>query len=399
MEDQILTFRELIAPLTPEAFFGETYRRRALHIPGPPDKFAEVFSWDRLNELIGNSTLWTERSFELAINGHLLAPEDYCYPGADREGKRVMKPDVVKVRRHLRKGATLALDFIELLSPGLRSVTQTLEAVTGAQVCASAFCSWQETQGYASHFDTQNVFACHLAGTKTWRIYEGRTLNAADFPGGNRDSFPQEHHEQAKGKVIQEITLKPGDLLYIPHGLYHDALSSSEACLHVSFGVMHLVVQDFLQALMKDLPKDPLFREHLPHFDDVSAHEPYLRRVGQRFHDIVSQPVIAQQLRGFLRQQAFQRVADFNLPDRQDGGRFRVLWRRAQLLRQNGAWRLAGAGGAATLEGREGEIAEWIMARDYFSAKSLSSAFGANTDGGLDGVLARLETIGLIEPM
>ena len=129
-----------------------------------------------------------------------MRAEDYCYPSVDREGRRVKKPDLARVRRQLREGATLALDFIELLTPNLRSVAQTLEAVIGAQVCASMFCSWQATQGYASHFDTQNVFACHISGTKTWRIYEGASLMPPTCPGAHRDAFPQEYHDKAKGR-------------------------------------------------------------------------------------------------------------------------------------------------------------------------------------------------------
>ncbi len=101
-EGQILTFRELIAPVEPEDFFRDCYGKKALHIPGPPEKIAEVFSWKELNELLGMSTLWTDRSFELALNGRLLGPEEYRYPSANRENRPAMKPDVQRVWKLLR---------------------------------------------------------------------------------------------------------------------------------------------------------------------------------------------------------------------------------------------------------------------------------------------------------
>ena len=397
MEDQLLTFRQLIDPIDPSEFFESTYGKRAVHIPGPPDKFAEVFSWESLNDLLGMSTLWTDKSFELAMDGRLLPPEEFCYQNADRQGQRAMMPDVRRVRTLLRDGATLALDFVDLLSPGLRSVTQTLESVTGAQVCASLFCSWKATQGYGSHFDTQNVFACHISGTKTWRIYEGRAVNAAEYPGGNRASFSQEHHEKAKGRLVQEIEMTPGDLLYIPHGLYHDALSESDACLHVSFGAMHLVAQDFVQALVKDLSKDPLFREHLPHIDELETHGPYLRRLGERFRQIVSEPAIAVQLRDFLAKTAYERVADFNLPARDDAGRFRVRWRRKRLENANGGWHLVGENAVLALDDQDVPIAQWALARDHFSTRAFRQAFEERDSNDLAALLEKMQRAGLIE--
>lgn len=397
MEEQTLTFRDLIAPVEPDDFFNNYYGKRALHIPGPPDKFTRVFSWEELNGLLAMSTLWTDRSFELALNGRPLGPEEFCYSGPNREGRPTMRPDLHRVRALLREGATLALDFVELLTPGLRSVAQTIETVTGAQVCASLFCSWKETQGYGSHFDTQNVFACHLAGAKSWRIFDGRMLNATDFPGGNRESFSDAHHEKAKGRLVATVEMSPGDLLYLPHGLYHDALSSSEACLHVSFGAMHLVAQDFVQALTKDLTKDPLFREQLPHIDDLEAHGPYLARLAARLREIVAQPAIVQQFGDFMRQGAFERVADFNLPARDDAGRFRVRWRRKQLQPNGNGWQLTGDGATVELDEGENEIAEWALARDFFSTRAFRQAFESRDPQKLASLLEKMQRIGLVE--
>lgn len=387
MTRQIMTFRELLHPVDPDEFLRDYYGKKPLHIPGPADKFEAIFSWEKLNELLALSTLWTERSFELARQGRMLRPEEYCSPGANREGVRGMRPNPAMVHKHLREGATLALDFVDLLTPELRSVAQTLEATLGAQVCASVFCSWQETQGYASHFDTQNVFACHFAGTKIWRLYDGRLPHAADFPGGNRDSYPQEQHERMKGKVQQKIVMSPGDLLYIPHGLYHEALSSSEASLHISFGSMHLTAHDFLQALMKDLPRDPNFREHLPALDDPAAHEAYLARLADRLRDVITQPVIAEQLRNFMRQDTFERRADFGLPNRQEAPTYRLV-RSAHSL-------------AATIPSNteDAAVAAWILDRDFFSLEDLSEDFPAVARDRLVALLKTFEQGRLIEPI
>ncbi|MEM7223045.1 MAG: cupin domain-containing protein [Pseudomonadota bacterium] len=399
MDEQILTFRELVAPIDPEVFLRDYYGKKPLHIPGAAEKFAKIFSWDQLNELLARSTLWSDRSFELASGGRLLRAEDYCYAGVDREGKAVKKPDPARVQEHLRAGATLALDFIELQTSGLRSLAQTLEVVTGAQITASMFCSWQKTQGYASHFDVQNVFACHISGTKTWRIFEGRFPHAADLPGAHRDSFPQSHHEKTKGALLQEVHMTPGDLLYIPHGQYHDALSSSEAAMHVSFGTLHLVVHDFLEALLKDLPKDPLFRAHLPALDDLRGQQRCLEQVAGRLAEIIRQPQIAKELRDFMAKGAFERIADYRLPERASATRYRVRWPGMRLNAEGNGWRLSNGAQEVRLEAQVGAIAEWAMARDFFSAPQLAAALPEADPGELEAGLARLGELSLIEPI
>ena len=37
-----------------------------------------------------------------------------------------------------------------------------------------------------------------------------------------------------KGRVAEEILMRPGDLLYLPRGQFHDALASTDASIHVT---------------------------------------------------------------------------------------------------------------------------------------------------------------------
>ena len=37
--------------------------------------------------------------------------------------------------------------------------------------------------------------------------------------------------------MVEQVTLRPGDLLCIPRGQYHDALASQNGAIHVAFGL------------------------------------------------------------------------------------------------------------------------------------------------------------------
>jgi ribosomal protein L16 Arg81 hydroxylase len=202
MDRQRLTFRDLIAPIGAGQFFEQYYRKQPLHVPGGDDRFAEVFSWRELNHLLSMTNIWSDLSLELSLDGRNLPAEDYCYSGLDRDNKKSDNPDFRRVFEHLRQGASLTLNFIERLTPALRAQSQTFAAVLCVPVNCSVFCSWQKTQGYASHFDTPQVFVCHIAGVKRWRIYEGRMATAAPIEGARSSNFPPEHHERAKNRFI-----------------------------------------------------------------------------------------------------------------------------------------------------------------------------------------------------
>src|SRR3546814_20636475 len=109
-----------------------------------------------------------------------------------------------RVSELLQSGATLVLDLIEGLTPGLSSVTASLETVTGGPASCNAYCSWNACQGFDAHFDTMDVFALHIEGSKTWRLYEGRANSPMDVPGYNWESLSPEQRERPRGKLRSE---------------------------------------------------------------------------------------------------------------------------------------------------------------------------------------------------
>ncbi len=48
------------------------------------------------------------------------------------------------------------------------------------------------------------------------------------------------------GRMIDQITLKPGDLLYLPRGQYHDALASKSGSIHIAFGLTYFKPIDLM---------------------------------------------------------------------------------------------------------------------------------------------------------
>ena len=93
-------------------------------------------------------------------------------------------------------------------------------------------------------FDTHDVFALHCDGEKVWNIYEAFEDNPINHP-----IFKSNVEERAKkaGKIIDKVVMKPGDILYIPRGKFHDALASKSGAIHIAFGINYMKPIDKLQ--------------------------------------------------------------------------------------------------------------------------------------------------------
>lgn len=275
----IATFADLIAPVTPEEFFRDYYGRKWLHIPGAADKFAGVLTWAKLERLLNMTAIWTSENLGLRVQTKMVPPQAYCVPEKDRRDAQVMQPDPAKVMEFLRQGASLALNRIDTLDDGLRQVGAALEQALFGRAQANLYASRKELKAFDVHYDTHDVFAIHCEGEKDWCLYETMEDNPINHPVFNKQ--PHEISRQRAGKATH-ITMKPGDLLYIPRGLYHDALSSSDACFHVAYGVTTVIGYDVMTLLMNRAVTEGPFRRALPRPDEAD----YDAKVGAMLNEM-----------------------------------------------------------------------------------------------------------------
>lgn len=271
-----IPFTRLFRDIDRERFLNEYFDRAPYYEQGAVSNVTELFSWSAMNDLLDRPKLWNGESIEMALGGQVLPAAQYCRPGHDRTGQPGLRPDRTKVTAMLQKGATFVLDFLEGVDPQIGSVARCIERLTGANTSCNAYCSWQSVPGYASHFDTMDVFAIQIEGEKKWNLYEGRFPQAVFVPGSRPSDFTREQHDQMKGKIAQEITTRPGDILYIPRGIYHDALATDTASLHLSFGATHAVGFTIVEMIGREMQGQEYFRRRLPHFEDRGELVAYL---------------------------------------------------------------------------------------------------------------------------
>ena len=136
-----------------------------MHIPATGAKFEHVFSWAEFNRLLNMSKLWSDRSMKIVLDGQNLDLAEHGRVSQTREGNQAIVPDPEQIVLLLRRGATVILDLIETLSPGVAGVCAALQTATGGVAVCNAYCSWRAHQGFMAHFDNTDVFALHIEGS------------------------------------------------------------------------------------------------------------------------------------------------------------------------------------------------------------------------------------------
>lgn len=392
-----LTFADLLAPITPEQFFADYHGRKVLHVAGAADKFAAVMSWAKLNAVLDMTGVWSSHSFAMALDGVMVPARDYCQPAIDRAtGANVMQPDAGLVTALIQRGASLVLNDIDTLNPGLAAVARALEATLECRSQANLYCSSRAHPAFATHFDNHDVYALHVEGEKLWRIYRGRLDNPINHP--TFQGQPPSFHDRSKGEVAAEILLKPGDLLYIPRGTYHDALARTAGCVHVSFSAMTPIGLDFVSGLFERAVHDSLFRADVPRRHvpgGEAAFDRHMAALAERLAAIATDPATVQAFRQFQDRCRYKR-GGFDLSQVMFESRDYRVNPGFSVIQQEGAWLLRKGGQSTAIPTGLERAVGWIVAHDEFTVEGLTAAAPALSDAERAEIIASLETMGVI---
>src|SRR5262249_29294348 len=142
-----------------------------------------------------------------------------------REGKTL--EDAVDPRRiyaHFRAGKTLIHGGLNLTRPNLRALCRSMTDRFAAKNEAVAFLTPAGPPG-GTHSDPTDVYVVQLEGTKRWRIWPTPEVRRV---GDDKDSFP------SLPEPVLDVSLQPGDVLYIPHSTPHQASAEGSVSLHVT---------------------------------------------------------------------------------------------------------------------------------------------------------------------
>ena len=289
-------------------------------------------------------------------------------------GAPTQQPDAARVTALLKTGASLLLNDIDTFNPDLTAISQALEQALESRVQGNLYCSSCERQAFPSHFDSHDVYALHMAGEKLWRIYQGRLDNPIAHPAFQGQ--PQAFHERSKGKIAAEILLKPGDLLYIPRGTYHDAIAQTDGTIHVAFGAVAAIGLDLVSGLFERAVEESLFRADFPRRHAAggeAAFDRHLRALAERLGQLAADETTAADFRMFQDNYRYHRGGFQLSPKLLKSDSYRVA-PGFSVVRRGNAWALRKADKTTAIPPGLDQAVAWVVARPHFTPTELSAA-------------------------
>ena len=233
--------------------------KKYIHLKNQNENLKEIMNIKNLNKLISMHNCWDNKNFSLVLNKNIIPFSSFMTTG-DTLGFAKVAPDPIKVENYIRKGASLVLNDLVYLSKEIEGLASDLQIITNGRCQANLYFSMQSHQAFAPHFDTHDVFALHCEGEKCWNIYENFEKDPINHP-----IYKQELSDKTEkpGKIIDQVLLKPGDLLYLPRGQFHDALASKNGAIHIAFGITYLKPIDIFQYYYDQLIVNDYFRSDI----------------------------------------------------------------------------------------------------------------------------------------
>lgn len=216
-------------------FFDSYFERTPFHISlgkSGRSRFSVLFSEEEIFSLLHQNRLRYGLDIDVTIvKGNVRKNYNYNKDPSAEEEHETADLEIVR-KRYKKGGCSLRVLHPQRFSDELWKFMYLLECCWGSVVGCNAYLTPSKSQGFAPHFDDIDAFILQVSGRKRWKLHKSVSDSSVLPRYSSRDFFKEELSDP-----IFDQVLKPGDLLYLPRGVIHEAKSLDQDSLHVTISV------------------------------------------------------------------------------------------------------------------------------------------------------------------
>lgn len=135
---------------------------------------------------------------------------------------------------------TILINSADREWPPLRSLIQSVQTDLQCQSGVNLFITPGSSQCFEWHYDEHDLFILQCFGKKKWKIFESYGYLPNTPQAGRNFDFSDQ-------KVLYDIELQVGDVLYLPRGFVHEVTTNDTVSCHVTLGCVYSTWADFLK--------------------------------------------------------------------------------------------------------------------------------------------------------
>ena len=260
----------LLHPTPPSIFFVSYFGQKPLHLVRSSDP---TYPHDPFLTRKEVEQMLERQSLKYGVDVNVTNVIDGVRQTLDllpAPGSEPIIADSTDVLSNLESGCSVRLLCPQMHSDDVWELCSILETSFNCMVGANAYLTPRASQGFAPHYDDVDVFILQQEGKKRWRVY--KPLKGGVLPRKSSRDFL----ENEIGKPVMDVVLGPGDLLYLPRGWIHQAITTREDThsLHLTVScmqdwswasILEEIIPEALRRTAEGAGKDSLdIREGLP---------------------------------------------------------------------------------------------------------------------------------------
>lgn len=190
-------FNTLVLGKKPFVFYATDYKKKF---------FSDIITWKQFSDYINNHRAVSGLQV-ITKTGKLCMEKGNLFADKKPHWTKEERFEVQKALRHWNSGDSIILTKASMLTPNISAIAGCIEAsIPDTAADAHFYCSPREgSLSFPVHADEDDNFLIHAIGTVRWQVYA----------------------RGSQTECIIDKVLGPGDMLYIPKGIYHKAEAKS----------------------------------------------------------------------------------------------------------------------------------------------------------------------------